>query len=464
VSNNHPLWLRLMPQFVRQRLGHRTNLLAILHNIGWLFADKILRVGLGLIVGVWVARYLGPEKFGQFNYCVSFVSLFGAFAGLGLNGIVVRNLVNHPHSYNEVLGTAFALQLIAGLVGMILAIFFISFLQPNDQLLRLLVTILSISLIFKSSEVIKFWFESKTHSRHVVLVENFIFVCMAAVKVFLILDKATLETFVWVTLIEAILVFLGLFAIYESKVGQFSFWSIRSCQARKLLKDSWPLTISSVAIIIYMRIDQVMLGHMLSQEAVGIYSAAARISEAWYFIPMMVVSSVFPKILATKALDEKLYTHRIQQLYNFLTMIAITVALFFSFTSDLIVNYLYGDKFSEAASILSIQIWSGIFVAMGVARGKWLLAENLQRVGYWYILAAMFINVILNYLLIPIYGAIGAALATIASQSTAAIIAPALFKKTRVSAVMLVRSLNPVEWVGLLSDFLRINSKGHKLK
>jgi PST family polysaccharide transporter len=251
-------------------------------------------------------------------------------------------------------------------------------------------------------------------------------------------------------LAEAILAALIMIIVFRRFGKPLTTLKANTRRAKMLLKDSWPLLLSSMAIVIYMKIDQVMLGEMVGEESVGIFSAAARLSEAWYFVPMMIVTSVFPTIIANKQTNEGLYIGRVQRLYNLLAVISVMVGLVFSLISSWLITTLYGPNYAEAAAVLSIQIWAGIFVSMGIARGKWLLAEDLQHIGYWYIALAMVINIVGNYFLIPLYEELGAAIATVTSQATAAIIAPALFKDTRVSSIMLLKSLNPVEWVRLL--------------
>jgi len=440
----------MLPDFVRRRIEHRPGMVKILDNMGWLFFDKILRMGVGLLVGVWIARYLGPEQFGMLNYALAFTGLFGAIATLGLQSIVVRDIVRDPDSARLTLGTAALLQFIGGLIAYVLILIVIAYIRPDDPLARSIVGIFGAILLFKASDIAVYWFESQVQSKYVVWVQNSVFLLFAVGKVALILNKASLTAFVWLMLAEVILAALVLLIIFSRFGWPLATLRAKSKRAKTLLKDSWPLLLSSMAIVVYMRIDQVMLGEMVGEESVGIFSAAVKISEAWYFVPMMIVASVFPTIIANKQTNETLYLERVQRLYNLLSFISVTFGLVFSLISSWLITSLYGSNYAEAATILSIQIWAGIFVSMGIARGKWLLAENLQRVGYWYIALAMVMNILGNYFLIPLYEEIGAAIATVISQATAAIIAPALFKQTRVSSIMLLKSLNPVGWIRLM--------------
>ena len=439
-----PFWLRCLPAALRAKIEHRPNLQKILGNTGWLFADKILRMGMGLLVGVWVARYLGPEQFGLFNYVTAIVALFTAIATLGLNNIVVRDLVKHPEDASATLGTAFLLQLIGGVLATVAAVIAVSFMRPDDATARIMVAIVGSAMVFKASDVIRYWFEARVQSKYTVLVENAAFLVFAAVKVGLILAKAPLLTFVWVVLAEAALVAALLLFIYAQKGNRLSTWRYHYARAKSLLHDSWPLILSGLAAMLYMRIDQIMLGQMLGDAAVGVYSAASRISEVWYFIPISIVNSVQPEIIRIKSINKKIYLEKIQNLYNVLIRISILVAIITTFLAPQIIYILYEKNYSDAATILSIQVWAGVFVTMGVARGPWIIAEGLQKYTFRYIGIATIVNILCNNILINKFGPIGASVSSVVAQATTAILAPSLFKETRPSVLMLLKSISTI--------------------
>lgn len=429
-----------LPAFIRRRIEHRPNLQKALANTGWLFADRILRMGMGLLVGVWVARYLGPEQFGLFNYASAFVALFGAIATLGLNGIVVRELVKQPEDTNTILGTAFTLQLIGGLLAFGVAVLTIGFVRPDDALAKLMVAVLGFVMVFKATEVVKYWFESQVHSKYTVWVENAMFLVFAGIKVVLILSHASLMCFVWAVLAEAVLVAAALLGVYVWRVSSLRKWQVQIERAKALLKDSWPLILSGLAVMVYMRIDQIMLGKMIGDEAVGIYSAAVRISEVWYFIPMAIVASVFPSIIEAKKQSEVLYYQRLQQLYNLMALLAFSVAVPMTFLSDWVIYVLFGSAYQQAGAVLAIHIWAGIFVFLGVASGNWLLLEGYQRDIFYRTLLGMVANIFLNILLIPIWGVQGAAIATVISYFIA-VFSVLIKKETRIVAIMMIRAI-----------------------
>lgn len=282
-----------------------------------------------------------------------------------------------------------------------------------------MVAILSLSLVLQSTEVIKYWFESQVQSRYAVWIENGAFVIMAAVKVLMILQQASLMVFVWITAAETMLAAIGLLAIYNKCGGRLSAWQPRIVRIRTLIKDSWPLMLSGVAVITYMRIDQVMLGHMLGDDVVGIYSAALKISEVWYFVPMAIAASVFPALAKARASADGSYQLRLQAVFNLMTQLALTVALIGTLIGPWLINLLYGIHYAAAGSVLVINIWSGLFVALGVTAGKWVILEGHYKNALLRVVLGALINIGGNLLLIPSFGAVGAAWASLVSYAFA---------------------------------------------
>jgi PST family polysaccharide transporter len=194
--------------------------------------------------------------------------------------------------------------------------------------------------------------------------------------------------------------------------------------------------------MIYMKIDQIMLGQMVGDEAVGIYSAAARISEVWYFIPTVIVASTFPAILEARKNSERQYYQRLQQLYDLMVLISFAIALPMTFLSTLLVTALFGQEFSSAGPVLAIHIWASVFVFLGVASSRWFVAESRQMLSFQRTALGAAANIILNLLLIPTQGPAGAAIATVASYAVAALFADLLQQETRSMFQMKIRALS----------------------
>jgi len=396
-------------------LEARPNLVKILTNISWLMFDKGLRLGVGLFVGAWAARYLGPAQYGSLNFAVAFVSMFGPIASLGLNGIVVRDMVRNPGDAEKTIQAAFFLHFCGSVLASIVAVLLIGALRAGDDIVVEIVYILAFSSIFRCTDVIKYWYESQVRSRIVVWIESCVFLLGAAIKVFLILSQAELLSFVWIFLFESLLVSVVLVFSYLYSERRMLFGWLSVERLISLLKDSFPLMLSGIAIIIYMRIDQIMLGSMLTDKEVGIYSAALRISEVWYILPMVITSSLFPGIVLLKEKDSKLYMNRVQSLLWVMCLLSVTAVVFVTCFGSYIINIIFGVEYTESAAILKIHILGGVFVAIGVVGNSWYMAENLQKMILSRTVVGSTINVVLNFILIPKYGGIGSAAATVVS-------------------------------------------------
>ena len=415
----------------------------------------------GFLVGVWVARYLGPEKFGIFSYSLAFVSLFGGIAKLGLDGIVVRDLVKEMEKKEIYLGTSFWLKLIGGIITLLIIIITLLFqsiltshLSPLTSYLSLLtshlltstnlyILIIAFGIIFQSFEVIDFYYQATVQAKYISIRKMIQLFLSSVIKIILVLIKANLIWFVLVTLFDAISLAIFSWWIYKSQALpnfiKYFKWNI----AKRLLKDSWLLLLSSIAISIYMRIDQVMIKNMLGDREVGLYSATMRLVEVWYFIPMIITQSVFPAIVSAKKVSEELYYKRLQQLFSLLIWTAILIAIPISVFSHQIIYLFYGERFMEASKVLVISVWASSFVFIGVGSGNFFLVENLQNFSFWRTFYGMIVNIILNFILIPSHGIQGAAIATLISQATAAYLFDIFNKETKKIFFMKTYALIP---------------------
>ena len=401
-------------------------------NTSWVLIEKIIRFTVGLFVGVWVARYLGPERFGLLSYAQSFVGLFTIIASLGLDGIVVRELVKNNNLNDEIIGTAFWLKLIAAFGVLLILAIAINF-TSNDTYTNILIFIIASATIFQSFNVVDFYFQSKVMSKFVVYANIISLFLSSIVKITLILNQAPLVAFAWVILFDSFILACGFIYFYIKKNLRFKIKNLKLKikTATSLLKDSWPLILSGIAISIYMKIDQVMIKEMMNAEAVGQYAAAVRLSEVWYFIPMVITASLFPAIINAKKKNENLYYLRLQRLYDFMAFMGIAIAVTMTFLSTWITELLYGAQYNQAGSVLVIHIWAGVFVFLGVASAKWFIIENLQMLTLQKTFYGMITNIILNFILIPKYGIQGAAFATLVSQATSAYVTDFFYIKTR---------------------------------
>lgn len=412
----------------------------IIGNTSWLMADQIVRQCVVFVVGVLLARYLGPEEFGLYNYAVAFVLLFSAIAKLGLDSIVVRDIVRDPSCKDETLGTAFFLKLIAGAGTFLLAVGTIYLLRPEDTLTAWLVAITAAGMIFQAFDTIDFWFQSQVQSKYTVLAKSGSFLLVSLFKIFLIQMRAPIIAFAWAGLAELFLGAAGLAIIYQTKAGKMGLWRKSFSRAKALLRDSCPLILSGMAVVIYMRIDQVMLGELASGREVGNYSVAVRLVEACYFIPTQITASLFPSIINSKK-NTLIYESRIQNLYDFMIWMGLISALLLSGFSGKIITFLFGDEYNGAVAVLPLQAWMSASVFFGIARTKWLIAEGHVKEILHIQVVAVSLNICANFILIPMYGAVGASLASLATASGANLIVAGYSKPIRHSMKMYVKSI-----------------------
>ena len=411
-----------------------------LKNTSWLLFEKLLRIFVGLFVNVWMIRYLQPEQFGLLSYAISFAGLFTIVASLGLDEILVKYLVTDASRRDVLLGTAFTLKLVASLLILIVLII-ITLTIPGDGETDLLILIIGLGAVFQSLNVIDFYFQSRVHSRYTVYANIFALGLSSLIKIALILTQASVAAFAWATTLEYLFLSLGLILFYLNNNLSLKKWSFNREASILILTNSWPIILSGLAITVYMKIDQIMIKEMINPEAVGQFAAAVKISEAWYFVPVVISSSLFPAILNAHQVSEELFLSRLQNLYDLMAWISIAIALIMTVFSNRIINFLYGSAYDQAGAVLSLHIWAGVFVFLGTASGKWFVSRNLQTLSFYRAIWGVITNLILNFLLIPRYGIKGAAIATLASQALSAYFSDCFNNLTKQQFVMKTKSL-----------------------
>ncbi len=408
-------------------------------NTGWLMFGKIL----SMVVGFVIARYLGASSFGELSFADAFTTIIAAVGALGLDSFIIREIINEPLKKDEILGTSLLLRL--GVNSLLIPLTVGTYLlfhhfsdKPGDTL-TWVVFILTFASFFKSFNVIDSYFQSQVSSKYVVQVQNVCVVVSAIIKILLVVFNMPLIYFALALTADSLMLALGLIYMYKKRGASLWDWTFNKERAFGLLKKSFPLILSAVMVSIYMKIDQVMLKSVGSME-VGIYSAAAKISEAWYFIPVAIVTSVFPAIIHARKTDLERYTKRLKNLYDLLVFISLPVAIFISFFANDIIHLLYGHAYDGAGDMLSIHIWSGIFVFLGSASSQYLLAEGYTMISFQRTAMGAVVNILLNLWLIPQYGGVGASVATLIACffSTFYLL---FIGKTRQQGIMMFKSL-----------------------
>ncbi len=409
-------------------------------SIKWLVAERVLTMALSFFVGIYLIRYLGVVNFGKLSYCLSFVSLFAVLGKLGLDEIVIRNLVQDADNYEEILGTAFILKLVGSIITIILTIVLALSLQHDWQILLMIILIVS-GQLFSAFEVIDFWFQSQILAGAMALTRSLQLILSSLGKVGLIVLRSSVLAFAGLIVIESLIKMTGMIVMYARYGLSIKSWKFNRVLAKNLIKTSWPLIWSGLMSITYLKIDQIMLGSLSGSEAVGQYAAAVRFSEIWYFIPATICSSVFPVIIQARDKSQKEYHRRLQQLYDLLGGMSFLLAISVTFWAEPVVVGLLGQEYLPASHILIIHIWSGIFAFLGLASFQWLTIENLTLFSSIATTIGAFSNVALNYFLIPSYEGIGAAWATFLSYGISNYFCLFFYAATRHNGWMLTKAL-----------------------
>lgn len=374
--------------------------------------EHFLRIIAGLFVGIWVARYLGPEQFGLFSYVLAFTAIFGGIAKLGLDAIIVRELLNHPEKRDIYLGTAFWLKIFGALLAMAL-IALLAPLTSNDSTTNLFIFIVAAGLVFQSFEVVEFYFQSQVLAKITAICKVFQLSLSSLTKICLVLNDGELIFFVIITLFDAITLALSYFVAYKYSQNPVFYKQFNFDIAKQLLRESWYLMFSAIVVMIYMRVDQVMIKEMLDGYQVGIYSAALRLSEVFYFIPVMISASLFPAIIESKKQGTDIYKQRLQRFYTFMVWLAVAIALTMTILADWLILTFFGEAYQDASVVLKIHLWALPFTFLFVASAPWFINENFGNLAFYRAFSASIINIILNFMLIPKYEIMGAAFATV---------------------------------------------------
>ena len=398
-------------------------------NTGWLFVSRISGMIASFFVGIYIARYLGPSQYGLLNYVISFTGIFSVFCSFGIDSILNRELVLNPEKKETLLGSGFFIKLIGSIISIILIFITIIFIKP-DKITFILILISASSFIFNAFGVIDSYFQSQVLSKNTVKIQLLSLIIMSFLKILFIIFKLGLIYFILAYTIEVFIVAIGLVFVYKKMGFKFSKWKIDKNIIKYLLKNSWPLMFSGVAVSIYMKIDQVMITNMINSEANGFYSIAVKLSEIWYFIPAIICTSLLPAIINAKNTNNLIYKKRLKSLFKLMFIISLLTAIIITIFSPLIINILFGNEYLRSINVLRIHIWAGIGVFLGYAMYQFLIVENMTKIFLITTILGAIINVILNLILIPKLNINGAAISTFIAY-TFQTLSVLFFKKVR---------------------------------
>ncbi len=396
-----------------------------LRNTGWLLTARVGSLFLKMIItAVALPNYLGADQFGMLNYPLVLITFFMAISALGMDSFVTRQLLQDPAQKHRILGTAFGLRLAAGIAviplifGVYFAIVHLASQPPAAPLS--FIAIVSLICIFQSIHIIDNYFQSRAEGKFIMWVHIGGNLLSAAIKLVLILVHAPLIAFVWMLALDVLIISLAYVLVYKGRGEKLNRWKYHKGTAKTLLKYSWPLAFSALFVSLYMKIDQLMIDAFLGKEALGVYTTGINLSEAWYFVPMAIVTSLFPAIMHARQKNPGHYLKRMHQLYDLMVVLGLSVAIIMTIASPFLYQWFYKPEFQAGAEVLTIHIWAGIFISLNLANGQYLIAEGHSKVLLARSLFGALVNIALNFWWIPHYGLAGAAYSSVVAYASSA--------------------------------------------
>lgn len=409
-------------------------------NAFWLVFEKCFSLLVGMVVGIYVARYLQPEAFGLLNYGIGFVAIFSAFSTLGLDQIIVRELAKGKNRKDDLLGTGFVLKIL-GSLALILWLLIILLFMDHGRFTNSLIMIIAAAEIFKGFEVINYFFQSQVQSKYVVQVQLFINLMISLSKIGLVFMEAPLVWFALIIVIGAVVNAIGFIYAYQAREGTIGSWRFRRVLGAELLKESWPLALYGLALHTQARIDQVMLGNMVNNYEVGQYSVALKFIEIFGFVPMVLMNTFTPAVTRGKATDVTLYHSRLVNLYRLMFLTFLLIAIPIYLFGERVITLLYGAEYAAAGYLLSLFALRLFFANMGVGKSAFIVNESLFKYSLITVILGALTNVILNYFLIPLYGSAGAIAGSMISFAVSVFVVDWFFEKTRQNQKMMLRGM-----------------------
>lgn len=414
---------------------HRTlkNLEAVnprryLQSAFWLTVSKAAAMAVSLVATFYIARTLGPQNFGELSYAQSLLALFTIFSAA--IGALYRDLVKRPSEENILLGTAGSIYMVVSLIS-IIAIIAFTLGTPHDPLTTAVIAILCLTQFFSPFSIIQNVFYAKTETKWLAVSNFSLHVFISMLKIIaMVSGQGVLVLAAIMVLEQAIMaaVFIGLYTGIHH--GSLLKWRFNRQYAKELLIDSLPMVFIASSGIISARIDQVFIKYYLDMATVGLYGVTVQLSEIWQFLPGLVLTAIFPAIINSR-LNSRTYRYRLLFLSGGFALYGITISTLLTLFAEPIVTTIYGEAFKGSADLLKVYSWSMVGMILGFVANHFLLTENLRRAQFVSAIIPALMNVLLNFVLIPKMGAVGAAYATLISYSVMPLL-PFIFKSVRI--------------------------------
>lgn len=433
----------------------KSNKIKFLSNTGWILGGKIFQMLIALVVNSITARYLGPGNYGIINYTSAYVAFFSSLSTLGLSAIIIKEIVENKEQDGEILGTSIVMRLCCSMLSMISIYFLVKGIHTDEPLILKVAVLQSIGIVFASFDTITFWYQSKLMSKVTTIIQSIAYLVMTVYRVIILILEKDVEWFAFAVSLDTIVVAIFLMFTYEKQKERKLKFSKKWIKI--LLAQSYPIILAQIMSTFYSQMDRIMLGNMIDQTSVGLYSTAVTIAGLWSFIPVAFLDSARPIIMEEKSKNQELYLRRLKQLYAFIIWLSIIYAVFMNIFSKIIIYILYGEDYMEANLALCIVVWYCAFSYLGSAKNIWIICEKKMKYETIFTAVGAICNLVLNMILIPYWGIEGAAVATLITQIVTNYLIMFVFKETRENAKLVSEAI-------LLKDVLDFNALLERIK
>ena len=410
----------------------------VTRNASWIIAGRVYHMVLAFVVGLLTARYLGPNNYGLINYAATYTSFFASFCTLGINSVIVKNFVDNPDEEGDTVGSAIILRTISSVLSVVMMMC-ITFIADNgEKTTNIVVFLCGIGVIFQVMDTLDYWFQSRLESKYSAFATVISYTVVSIYKVWLLVTGKSVEWFAVSTSIDYLVVAIILLIVYKKRNGPRFSCSMR--KAKELFKSSYHFILAGLMVSIYGSTDKFMLKQLLNEAEVGYYSTAVSLCNTWVFLLTAIIDSLYPVILQSFN-NKELFERKNKQLYSIVFYISVSVSILFSVLATPVVRILYGKAYIAAAAPLRIITWYTAFSYLGVARNAWIVSYNKQNYLKYLYIGAAITNVVLNVIMIPLWGASGAAFASLLTQISTILVFPALIKDLRPNVKLMVDAI-----------------------
>lgn len=412
----------------------------VMKNAGWLIGGNIIQKIIVFIFGIWIARYLGPSNYGLINYSSAYLTFFYSIATLGINSVIVKRFIDEPEQEGTTLGTTLVLQAISSLMSVIMIFLIVLVVDFGETITIAVVFLSSLGLFFQVLDSVKYWFQSKLQSKYVSIATIIAYIITSLYKIILLILNKSVLWFAFASSIDYTCVAVVLFIVYKRDKGPRLRFSMSV--AKELWSAGHHYILSGLMVAVYGATDKIMLKHMLNEQAVGFYGMAVSIANIWVFVLAAIIDSFNPVIMELYNRDKTQFRIKNIQLYSIVFYLSVAVSLAMTLFADFGINLLYGDAYQGAVAPLKIVNWYVAFSYLGVARNAWVVCEGHQKYLKYIYFGSAFTNVILNFILIPNYGASGAAMASLITQMSSIVLFPLFIKSMRPNAKLMIDAIS----------------------